>query len=380
MSLSFSEQDGLTIGGGFTLSQDVPGIRSGSIDVTVRKGEDGWKVSAEGSAQPDIPGVDTSLSVSYDDGLFTIQGSAEYERGMMKGRVELGVTNRPVDDSGEPSGEPGDTLRAFGGGSVTVRIAPWLQGTVGLRLLENGEIEISGQIGFPDTIELFERLAYEKDILRPPPLDIPIIGVAAAGRRIGIFATIRGGLEAEAGIGPGVLRNVSLGITYNPDHEDQTHVTGSAELHVPASAGLRLYVQGGIGAGIPIVSATAGLEVGGRLGLEGALNTGVNIDWTPAEGLKIDALGELYVQPKFVFNIEAFVNVELDLLLKTITLYERSWELARMEFGSNLRFGVKFPVHYEEGKPFDISLSDVEFIVPDVDVKDLISDLVDAVV
>ena len=275
---------------------------------------------------------------------------------------------------------PATTYGRLAGEASRCQVAPWLAGTVGIRLLENGEIEVSGEIGFPDSIELFEKLSYEKDLLRPPPLDIPIIGVAAAGRRIGIFATIRGGLEAEAGIGPGVLRNVSLGVTYNPDHEDQTHVTGSAELHVPASAGLRLYVQGGIGAGIPVVSATAGLEVGGRLGLEGALNTGVDIDWSPAEGLKVDALGELYVQPKFTFNIEAFVNVELDLLLKSITLYERSWELASVEYGSNLRFGIRFPVHYEEGKPFDISLSDVEFITPDVNVKELISDLVDTVV
>ena len=380
MTASYSEEEGLVIGGGLTFSRDVPGIRSGSIDVTLRKGEDGWKVSAAGSARPDIPGIDATLSVSYEDGLFTIQGSAAYRRGMLRGNVELGVTNRQVDESGQPTGEPGERLRAFGGGSVTVRFAPWLEGTVGVRLLENGEIELVGRVGFPDSIELFEGLSYEKDILRPPPLDIPIVGVAAAGRRIGIFATIRGGLQARAGIGPGVLQDVSLGVTYNPDREDETHVTGSAKLHVPASAGLRLYVQGGIGAGIPLVSATAGLEVGGELGLEGALETRVNVDWTPARGLKFEAVGEVYVQPKFRFNIEAFVNVELDLLLRTITLYEQSWELAAVEFGANLRFGLKFPVRYEEGKPFDISLSDVEFTVPDVDVKELISDLVASIV
>ena len=128
---------------------------------------------------------------------------------------------------------------------------------------------------------------------------------------------------------------------------------------MPAFAELRLYVRGGIGAGIPIVSATAGLEVGGQLGLHGALNVGVDVEWTPAQGLVIDAVGEIFVQPKFVFDISAFVDVELDLLLKTITLYEGRWELASVEFGSNMRFGVRFPVHYEEGKPFDISLSDI---------------------
>ena len=380
MTVSFSEEEGLVIGGGFDLSDDIPGIRGGSVDVTMRKQEDAWNVSARGTAQPDIPGVDATLSVSYDDGLFTILGSAEYRRGMLSGRIEVGVTNRPVDENGEPSGEPGSRLRAFGGGSVTIQVAPWLAGTVGVRLLENGEIEVSGRVSFPDTLEIFPGYRYDKELFRTPPIDIPIIGVSAAGQRIGIFATIRGGLEAKAGIGPGELQDVSLGITYNPDHEDQTHVTGTARLHVPADAGLRLYVQGGIGAGIPVVSATAGLEVGGELGLEGALDVNVNVDWTPATGLAINAVGEIFVQPKFRFNIEAFVNVELNVLFGSITLYENSWELAAFEYGSNLRFGLRFPVNYQEGEPFDISLSDVEFIAPDIDVKQLISDLVKEVV
>src|SRR5690606_22985873 len=161
-----------------------------------------------------------------------------------------------------------------------------------------------------------------------PPIDIPIVGVAAAGQRVGIFATIRGGLEARASIGPGQLQDVSVGVTYNPDHEDQTHVEGSARLHVPAMAGLRLYVQGGVGAGIPLVSATAGLEVGGELGLAGALDAGVEVDWTPATGLVIDAFAEMYVNPKFRFDVSAFANVALEVFIGSITLYERRWQLA----------------------------------------------------
>ena len=45
-----------------------PAIRSGSIDVSVNKLEEAWKVRATGTAQPAIPGVDSQLTVSYDDG------------------------------------------------------------------------------------------------------------------------------------------------------------------------------------------------------------------------------------------------------------------------------------------------------------------------
>jgi hypothetical protein len=144
-------------------------------------------------------------------------------------------------------------------------------------------------------------------------------------------------------------------------------VEGGARLHIPADAGLRLFVRGGLGVGIPIVSAQAGLEIGGQLGIEGALDAGVQVDWMPSRGLVIDAFAQVYAQPKFVFDVTGFVLVEADLWVTTIELYSKRWQLASFSYGSDLRLGLKFPVHYEEGKPFDVSLSDVQFEVPTID-------------
>jgi hypothetical protein len=127
------------------------------------------------------------------------------------------------------------------------------------------------------------------------------------------------------------------------------------------------------------VSAQAGLEIGGQLGLEGALDAGVQVDWMPNKGLTIDALGEVYVQPKFTFDVTGFVLVEADLWITTIELYSQRWQLAKFSYGSDLRFGLKFPIHYEEGKPFDVSLSDVQFEVPTVDPMSLLKGLIDKI-
>jgi hypothetical protein len=377
LSVTYSEAEGLTIGGSLQLA-NVPGIATGSINVQLRKmPEGGWKVSGTGTATPAIPGVNTQLNISYDDGVFDISGTASYARGMLSGSVQVGVTNRPVSD-GQPSGEPGRNLTLYGGGTLTIRIAPWLQGTVGIRLLPNGEIEVSGEIALPSTLDIFPEKKLEKNIFTIG-IDIPIVGVAVAGQRIGIFANISGGLDLSAGIGPGQLQDVRLGITYNPSHEDQTHVTGSAKLHIPANAGLRLFVRGSLGVGIPIVSASAGLEIGAGIGLEGALDAGVNVDWTPTSGLVLDAFAEIYVQPKFKFDITGFVLVEADLLLTTIELYSKRWQLASFEYGSDLRFGVKLPIHYEEGRPFELSFDNVEFTVPEIDPGALLSGLIDRI-
>jgi hypothetical protein len=379
LDLSYSEAQGLRIAGSLTLANNIPGIRGGSVDAEVQQRPDaqGYKVHAHGQAQPAMPGIDASLDVLYDDGAFTVAGSAAYARGLLHGQLTVGATNRPVDAQGNPVADaaPTEHLTAYGGGTATVQLAPWLQGTIGIRLLGNGELEISGGISLPQTLQLFEEKAYNRDIFTIG-LDIPIVGVAVAGIRVGIFATISGGLTLSAGIGPGQLQQLALTLTYNPDHEDRTHVVGGAQLHIPAHAGLRLFVRGGLGVGIPLVSATAGLEVGGELGLLGSADAGVQIDWTPARGLVLDAAGSISVEPRFVFDVSGFVLVEAGIGPFTASLYDRHWQLARMEYGSGLRLGMRFPIHYEEGKPFDVSWNDVQFDVPSIDAKDVLTGLI----
>ena len=368
LNVAYAEDQGLTIGGTLQLAAN-PAIRSGSVEVSVNQRDDVWRVSASGTAQPAIPGIDSELTVNYDDGAFTAEFSGSFERGMLAGTVDVGVTNRTVGDDGQPSGEPepGAPLIVYGGGSATVQIAPWLQGTAGVRFAPDGEVTVSGEIGLPGQIEIFPRKQIDKDIFS---IDIPIPIVP------GIFAEIGGGLSARAGIGPGVIDQLQLGIEYNPAHEENTHVTGDGHVNVPADAGLRLAVHGGIGLGIPAASVSGGLEVGGELGIAGAAEAGVHVDWMPSQGLEIEAYGRLSAQPKFVFDVSGYVEVEA----LFFTIYENRWQLASFEYGSDMTFGVNFPIHYREGEPFDISLDDVEFQTPEISVSDLLAGLVEQVV
>ncbi|HEU0237002.1 MAG TPA: DUF4157 domain-containing protein [Candidatus Limnocylindrales bacterium] len=381
MTLTYSEEEGFAITGTFDLSPDVPGIRSGHVTATVSKGAEadaGWRVSAEGTAVPAIPGVDTQITVAYDDGIFTAEGAAEYNRGMLAGSLRIGATNRPVDESGNPGEGATPTLRAFGGGELTLTLAPWLAATAGVRLLPNGEIEVRGRIGLPSSLEVFAARRFDRNLFSVN-LDIPIVGVAVAGQRIGIFATVGGGLDLTAGFGPGTLRDLHLEVTYNPDHESDTLVSGAAEFFVPADAGLRLNIHAGLGAGIPIVSATAGLEIGGMLGVEGAARAGVEVSWTPTQGLDLTAEAEIYAEPIFTFDITGYVLVEADLFLTTIELYSKRWRLAEFEYGSGLRLGARFPIHYREGQPFDVSLDDIQIEKPDIDPMQLLTGLIEQI-
>jgi hypothetical protein len=381
-TVTFSHSDaGTTIGGSLQLSDDIPNVQGGAVEATLSKpaGQETWDLRATGTVTAGVPGFTATVTADYHNGLFTVQGQGAFQRGMLSGSVTVGATNRAIGADGNPTDTPGEGVIAYGGGTVTVQLTPWLQGTVGVRFLPNGELELTGSIGLPSVLEIFPEKRFDRNIFSIN-LDIPIIGFAVAGQRVGIFATIGGGLDLSAGIGPGRLQDLGISITYNPDHEDQTHITGGAKLVIPADAGLRLFIRGALGAGIPIVSASLGLEVGGQLGLEGAVEASVNVDWTPTTGLVLDALGEIYVQPKFRFDLTGFLEVEADLFLFEVTLYERRWQLAAFELGPDLRFGVRFPIHYEEGQPFDVSLDDLQFDVPDVDTSALLGDIIDRII
>lgn len=386
LGFRYQEAAGMEVTGELLFGEGIPGIRSGKLDATVKEGPEGWSLSGGVTAEPSVPGLSGSIGGKYDNGIFLVEADLAYQRGLATGTMKVGITNQPLDPKQKPgAGKPDGKslsksgaqapLRLYGGGTITIKLTSWLQGTVGVMLEQDGSVTLSGKVAVPDTINLFDAMEINKNLLEIGA-DIPIIGVAFAGARIGIFATVQGGLEASAGIGPGQLREASLEVDYNPEHEEKTAITGRAKLFVPAHAGLRLYIQGGVGAGIVLVSANAGLEVGAQLGLEGAAEAGVEVNWSRAKGLTIDAQAAIYAEPKLKFDVSAFVKVEAGIGFLSTTIYEDKWQLAQKEFGSGLRIGVHAPVHYEEGKPFSFKAEDVHFDVPEIKPEELIGGLV----
>lgn len=344
-------------------------IKSGNVKALVEQVGEETNVSLSGNVKPNIPGVETDLSVSYINGVLIISGTVAYDKGRLAGSVTLGFTNQSVGADGKPTGGVNESLTAFGGGSLTLKITDWLQGTAGVMLKPDGSIEVVGKIGIPGTVDIFPKKEINKPVFKAPTIEIPLFAIPVGSRSIGLVATIGGGADAYASIGPGQLTEAAVEVTYNPSHEEDMKVSGNAKFRVPAEAGLRLYVRAGIGLSIGIARVAGGIELGGALGIEGAAEAGVQVNWSPAQGFKLDAEASIYVQPKFKFDVNAYIEAVLDLWVTEFSK-EWKWNLYAFEYGPSLRFGVKFPVHYEENKPFDISLNDVQFETPEINVGD----------
>jgi len=370
MSIEYGEQ-GFSIGGNFDLSSDIPGITGGNVEARVSKeaGAEEYDVFVSGTAEPDIPGISSSLSVTYENGALTIEGSASYSRGMLSGTINVGATNRAIGDDGQPTGEPDDTMRVYGGGSLTLQLTPWLAATAGVNFTPEGEIEVTARLS-SDSYEVFRRREINRNLFTVPTIEIPLFAIPLGPRSIGLVAQIGGGLDFTAGFGPGELRNMSAEITYNPERENETTVTGHGEFAIPADAGLTLRGDLSLGVSAGIASLTGGIELAGSLGLEGEASAMVDVNWSPQTGLALDAEGRITVNPKFTFDINAFARASLGIGWFSIS---ETWRhnLVSFEWGPDIQFGVVFPVHYREGEPFDMSFDDIEVIYPDLDVVNM---------
>lgn len=361
--------EALRIDGALQLGHGVPGLNSGQMAFQLQQDETGWRLRASGQAEPAIPGLASRLTLAYDDGLFDARGQGSFRHGMLGGQVDVGVTNRPLGPDGQPlrdapagPGTAAAPLVVYGGGQVDLQVAPWLRAGVGLRFEPDGSVGVSGEVALPDRLPLFDRRQIDRPLL-DVAIQVPIVP--------GVVAEVGGGLSAQAGAGPGVIEQARLRLEYNPAHEDRTRVHGEGQVRVPADAGLQLRLRAGIGLGVTGLSATGGLQIGALAGVAGAATAQAQIDWRPGRGLVIDAEAGVSAEPRFVFSIAGYLSARA----LGMSVYDRTFDLAAYEFGSAMRIGVFFPVHWAEGQPFSLDTSRVRFEVPPIDPRQLLTDL-----
>jgi hypothetical protein len=139
MHVEFSEKGDFTFIAETELKK-LTGIKSGKATVKITsKGEEGLKLGIGGEAEldfPVIPNLNPKLTISYEDGVYEIRTKIAYKKGRFEGTIEVGVTNKQVDEKGKPQGEPeekGDVV-VFGFGELKVDIYKGINGSVSVRL------------------------------------------------------------------------------------------------------------------------------------------------------------------------------------------------------------------------------------------------------
>ncbi|HEY6504244.1 MAG TPA: DUF4157 domain-containing protein [Chitinophagaceae bacterium] len=349
---SYTEGVGYKVTATATLKK-MTGIKSGSVTVTVFNKANGPVIlGLAGTAVPDFPPVpglgDITLTVFYEDGVFDVRSKVNYKKGRFDGTVELGVTNKAVDEKGQPQGEPqkGD-LVIFGFGQLTVDLFKGSKGTISVRITPDKQFLVAGSFTVKDLKPFGEGVDIHKKIVEFPGIKIPIIGVPG----VSIFFEISGGAYFNFKWDPLVLKELTIAFTETNINEIETaQVTIHGEVGSKAVAEAYMEIKASLGAQVLIAEIKGSLAGDAGIGVEAEAGGKLDATWNNEKGLQLKEINAFVsVNPKAIFRLKGSVSVDLDLWLTSINLYYKEWILAEGSADlSGLSLKVNFPLKFDE--------------------------------
>ncbi len=364
--------------GDFTFVADVElkkmtGIKSGKARVTIiSKGVESLKLGIGGEAEldfPVIPNLNPKLTISYQDGVYEIRTKINYKKGRFEGTVEVGVTNRQVDEKGTPQGEPqekGDVV-VFGFGELKVDIYKGINGSVSVRLTPERNVLIGGKIEAKELKPFGEGFKYDKEILPFPTLEIPLVGIPG----MSVSAFVAGGVHFKFSWDPLVLKEILIDFKETNINElEKASLEISGSIGSSAHAEVYLSIEAGLKARVLVATLSGSLGGEAGLGLDAEAGGKVDAAWDMEKGLRFKEIrAYLNVTPKAIFRLTGKVSVDLDLWVTTINLYEHKWVLAEKSLDlSGITLKVDFPVKFNDNGDVELpSYESMNIQKPDFD-------------
>ena len=362
---------------GETGLENVPGIKDSTITVTVTRDETGYSLAVMGTATPNlpnIPGLGAELTVSYNNGVFTLQGKATYQKDKLEGSLTVGVTNAVVDDNGNPSKDSADNnLKIFGNGSITLHFLKGVDATLAGAVDAKGEMFIWGNMSV--TATPFDPVDINKQIFSMAT-SIPLVGIP--------FASINLDLSASANFhfhwDPLTIHlEASLDRT---NIKDIGKAGGelTATLSSKAEAGFMFKIGAGVSVSIAIIKLGAHINGAVDLGLKAEVGAEAKAKWDMQKGLQLEeAEAHLTGVPTVAFILSGDITADVDLWLTSYNVYKKEMTLAKKELDlSQFAFGVSIPLKINDsGKIEGIDYSKLK-LTPELgkDAGDTITDSV----
>ena len=376
VTASYSKETGLSLGAdNIQLPVDrIPGVSSARASLHARRNPEtgAWTFGGTGTAALDIAGATGAITIGVDGDRVIFGGALAVAKGPAAGSLSFTATNAPIDEDGNPvEGEVSDTYTVFGRGDVEITFGSVLKGSAGVELTPEANIILRGTIGLPPTFEVFPKQEYNKSLLKVETPDFPIWGVSLGGIGIGIFGFADAELSFNAFVGPGQLVDTKISAEMDLDKPDDATITGSARFTVPAFAGLKLDIGGGMRARVTAAYVQGRIGLDGELGIAADASAAVNVAWNKTDGLSVEATAQADAQPKFRVGVNASVTAGVDLLVTDISKTLGPWRKTLGEFGPEMAMGVTIPVKWNETSGIDFSLDDIVIRKPQISVPQI---------
>ncbi|MBI1332576.1 MAG: DUF4157 domain-containing protein [Armatimonadetes bacterium] len=317
------------------------------------------KLTAEGDTTFGFKGLEGKVHVKYDDGVVTGDGTLNMNKGRMTGTINAHYTR-----NGNITAD----------GKISYKITDNLVASVGIEVDEKQNVRLTGELTFPKPIQLFSRIGNNINLFSIRT-DIPIAGISVGPVSIGLVFRIEGGLGFDYGVGPGQIRNLHLSAAFNPfDDDPKFDLKGGGQLYIPAGAGVSASIRGALAVSAGIASVSGGITATARAGLDAALTADLDIEYKEGR-FTLDSTVALIGKPVLDFGLEANIEAEAGALGVSYK-YHKGYQLASFTLPSDMEMGAKFPIHYASNEAFKFpSLSDIQVIKPNIDVKGLMNSM-----
>ncbi|ACV36912.1 SH3 type 3 domain protein [Candidatus Accumulibacter phosphatis] len=381
----FQDAENFSITGKAELEK-LPGIKSGNLDMTLAKAKGAWSLEGKASAVPDLPkGLSGSFEGSYKDGLVDLNGKLGYEDSKVfsGSEISVGVTNGGASDDGKPLAKGGGkTYVVYGSGKLKAKLTDTITGEANIRLDKSGSVWISGTITKAEA-KLFERFPKEEDSrktlfeMTSPKIPVPGLAISVGSVAVGLNLSLKGGLYSDAWVGPGGFKNISIGVKeFNPAETtiDKLKLFGDAKFEVPAYAGLAadLDARLTLDAGIASVGGSVGVE--GKAGIAPKIEASPKFSWSYDDGLDVESAVTASLTPVLSLGINGKLFAEANLMVKTITLWEKKFDGRKFTLDPKLSLSATISAGYNTsaGK---VRFGRPEFKTPDINVSELMGNI-----
>ena len=288
-----------------------------------------------------------TLTIDYDDGAMTVQGD---------GRLLARAGLRPAHASARPTApwtrtgtrrrrrarRTGDRVRRR---QVTIQLTPVAAGHGRLRILPNGADRAVRRDRAARRRSTSSRRSRTSGTSSRSGSTSRSSASPSPGSGSGSSRRSAAASTSAPGSGRASCSELGLQVTFNPDQPDETHVEGGAQLAHPGARGP---ARSSSAAASAPASRSCRRAPGSRsaagLGLEGAVDAGVHVDWMPTPRAHPRRRRRDLRRAEVPLRRHRLrARRGRPLCVTTIELYSKRWELAALEYGSGLRLGHALP-------------------------------------
>ncbi|MEL6672943.1 MAG: DUF4157 domain-containing protein [Bacteroidota bacterium] len=355
----------------------IPGLKDGRVEGMISSGDDDpnnesggnqfyFSINTTLNLDLQIPGLaqlgvkPKEISALYESktNLFEVKATIEIEKSVFSGSLTIGVSNRKVDEEGNPlPGQTEDSFYIFGFGELEAQVAPNFRPRISAKLTQNGEVILNAGVKLTPPLEIGTGYKLDQRLFGIDVSPIPIFSIGVGTVKL----TTGGSLSLYAQIEPLKIGGEINMEGFNLNRPEEIEITAEVNAGIRAEAGLKINAYLGVMATAVVLYVEG--RVNGDIYLGAAANASLTggLSWSPEKGFQIDKAEAnllLELMAKAELSLKVFAGIDYWIGRKSV--WDHTFPLASKNFPGLGELEFTFPISMEKGEMNEIKGSDLK--------------------